>query len=60
MDGNTHEVVIIMYSRLYYPQAHNEESLIDFATEKFGGSKLTDSIMNNETAFHISKHTKVF
>ena len=49
-----------MYSRLYYPQATDNSSLLEFAREKLDRPKLNESEMNEETAFHISRHTKVF
>jgi hypothetical protein len=49
-----------MYSRLYYPQAADNQSLLKFARESLDRPNLTESEINEETAFHISKHTKVF
>jgi hypothetical protein len=58
-EGNTHEIVIIISSRLYYPQATDPKSLINFANQQ-STKILSESFLDDTCAFQISKHTKVF
>jgi hypothetical protein len=59
-ESNSHEVVLTLYGRLYYPQVNSRASLLEFARKELGDPNLTESCLEKIGAFQLSKHTKVF
>ena len=57
----THEITLIMYSRLFYPQVKSQEGLREALTKFYGREEqMPDEEIDSLGAFQISKHTKVF
>lgn len=58
-DSSTHEIVFILYARLYYPQVGSITELLDLARRKSGRSNMTLPELESEGVFQFSKG-KVF
>ncbi|CDW71794.1 UNKNOWN [Stylonychia lemnae] len=57
----THEITIVIFSRLFYPQVTNQEELRFHLSEYYKSEEmLTDDQIDELGAFQISKHTKIF
>ena len=51
-DYSTHEIVLILYARVYYPQASTPEQLVELAREYSGLKDLTaEQVFNREGAY---------
>lgn len=59
--SSSHEVTIVIYSRLYYPQVKCKEELREILSNFYQTSQpLSDEQIDQLGAYQISKHTKVF
>ena len=60
--SSSHEVTIVLYSRLYYPQVKCKEELRAALSAFYGHHEkpMSDDEIDELGAFQISKHTKVF
>ena len=55
-DGSTHEVVVILYGRLFYPQKTDQKELELLLNQKGNGAF---QVSKNGT-FSVSKHAQLF
>lgn len=58
-DWSTHEIVFILYARLYYPQASSMGELANQAKKYTGRSNLTELDLEKEGVYQQSKN-KIF
>eukprot|EP00347_Sterkiella_histriomuscorum_P009116 403342460 len=57
----THEITVVIYSRLFYPQATCKDELRKELAKFYGvSSNISDDQMDQFGAYQISKHTKIF
>jgi len=59
-ESASHELVFILYGRLYYPQIADKHQLVSSLQELRSNPKLTEQDIDNMYAFKFSHHTKVF
>ena len=55
-DYSTHEIVFILYARVYYPQARTKEELVKYAKEYTKRNDLTmDELLKKEGVYQFSR-----
>ena len=58
-DNSTHEIVFILYARLFYPQVSSLTELLELAKKRTGRCNMTLANLEKEGVFQQSKN-KVF